>query len=328
MANYGPASAFLLVGGNDMSNESFGLDESVEQIAEETRGLGATSEAWLAAGVARVTLDVAPGLYTDAVFKQIAAFESNQSSRKLVGYGLEGATLGAPVTMIDGAFAGNWKRMAKKEGLTLAGATFVVSGQHYGPGAQDGTGGARILGLNTERSGDGDTESTSLDQADYAPVLSIVDSNADDSVQVVDHGLITGDTVLIAGHDSTPSIDGDQTVTVVDSDNFSVDGIDITVGGTAAGTIKKTSSTGVIVDLHVSSLDLGGGSGLAVIVQDSPDDSVWSTIASFASVTSEAAGTAERITVAGHIERYLSITWAFTGGSSQTATPYVSAFRT
>ena len=326
MANYGPASAFLLVGGNDLSTESYGLDENVEQIVEETRGLGASSEDWKAAGVARVTLDVAPGLYTDAVFKQLAAYENNQSSRKLVGYGLEGGALGAPVTMIDGLFAANWKRMAKKEGLTLAGATFVISGQHYGPGSQDGTGGARILGIKTSRSGDGDTESASLDNADYAPVQSIVDSNADDSINVEAHGLITGDTVLIAGHDSTPSIDGDQTVTVVDVDNFTV-GLDITVGGTAAGTIKKTSSTGVIVDLHISALDLGGGSGLAVIVQDSADDAAWSTIASFASVTSESAGTSERITVAGHIERYLSITWAFTGGSSQTVTPYVSAFR-
>ena len=328
MANYGPASAFLLVGGNDLSTESYGLDENVEQIVEETRGLGASSEDWKAAGVARVTLEAAPGLYTDAVFKQLAAYEQNQSTRKLVGYGLEGGALGAPVTMIDGAFAGIWKRMAKKEGLTLAGASFVISGQHYGPGAQDATGGARILGIKTSRSGDGDTESASLDQADHAPVQSIVDSNADDSVQVVAHGLITGDTVLIAGHDSTPSIDGDQTITVVDVDNFSVDGIDITVGGTAAGTIKKTSSTGVIVDLHIPALDLGGGTNVVVLVKDSADDAAWSTIATFAAATSEAAGTSERITVAGHIERYLSITWTFTGGAAQTVTPYVAVIRT
>ncbi len=327
MANFGPASVFLLVGGNDLSTDSYGLDESVEQIVEENRGLGDTMDRWKAAGVAKVTLEAAPGLYTDAVFKQIAAYQANQASRKLVSYGFEGAALGAPITMIDGVFSANWKRMAQREGLTLAGASFVVSGQHYGPGAQDGTGGARILGINTSRSGDGDTESASLDQANYSPAQSIVDSNADDSIQVVAHGLITGDTVLIAGHDSTPSIDGDKTVTVVDVDNFTV-GVDITVGGSAAGTIKKTSSTGVIVDLHNLALDLGGGSAFDVLVKDSPDDSAWSTIATFATVTSLTAGTAERITVAGHVERYLSLTWSFTGGSAQTATPYVASYRT
>ncbi len=275
-----------------------------------------------------MTLEASPGLYTDAVFKQLAAYEANQASRKLVSYGLEGVVLGSPITMIDGAFSATWKRQAQREGLTLAGATFVISGQHYGPGPEDGTGGARILGINTSRAGNGNTESASLDNADYAPAQSIVDSNADDSVQVLAHGLITGDTVLIAGHDSTPSIDGDQTVTVVDVDNFTLDGVDITVGGTAVGTIKKTSSTGVILDQHITALDLGGGTNVIVLVKDSPDNSAWSTIATYAAATSEAAGTSERITVAGHIERYLSITWTFTGGAAQTVTPYVASYRT
>ncbi len=42
MANFGPASAFLLVGGNDLSTDTYGLDDSVEQNVEENRGLGDT----------------------------------------------------------------------------------------------------------------------------------------------------------------------------------------------------------------------------------------------------------------------------------------------
>ena len=91
--------------------------------------------------------------------------------------------------------------------------------------------------------------------------------------------------------------------------------------------MKKTSSTTVILDQHILALDLGGGTNVIVTVKDSPDDSVWSTIATFAAATSETVGTAERISVAGHIERYLSVTWTFTGGAAQTVTPYVAAFR-
>lgn len=46
------------------------------------------------------------------------------------------------------------------------------------------------------------------------------------------HGYYTGDTVSVSGSNSTPSIDGQQTVTVIDDDTFSVP-VDVTVAGTA-----------------------------------------------------------------------------------------------
>ena len=45
------------------------------------------------------------------------------------------------------------------------------------------------------------------------------------------HGLITGQQILITGSNSTPSIDGIQTVTVIDDNNFIVP-VDVTVAGT------------------------------------------------------------------------------------------------
>jgi hypothetical protein len=46
------------------------------------------------------------------------------------------------------------------------------------------------------------------------------------------HGLATGDTITISGSNSTPSIDGSQTVTVLNSTQFTVP-VDVTVAGSA-----------------------------------------------------------------------------------------------
>lgn len=255
MAKYGPSSAFLLVGGNDLSAETWGLEESVEAIAQETRGLGGTMDTWKDIGVARISLSATPGLYTDAAFKQVSAYESNQGTRKLVSYGFAGDAIGAEAVMIDGAFVGKWKRMSQRDGLTLAGAEFAMSGTYYGPGGDDSGANAPVIlhGVDSE-AGDGDTESSSVDNS-------------------------------------------------------------------------ASSASGLVVDLHIPALDLDGGSQVVVTVQDSPDDAVWTTLGTFTTVTDESNGSSERLTIAGTIERYLSITWAFTGGSSPTVTPYVVAVR-
>ena len=54
------------------------------------------------------------------------------------------------------------------------------------------------------------------------------------------HGFVTGDTVTISGHGgSTPSINGNFTVTVISATVFSLDGVNITTGGTG-GTVSAS----------------------------------------------------------------------------------------
>lgn len=61
------------------------------------------------------------------------------------------------------------------------------------------------------------------------------------------HGLTTGDTVTIAGNTgSTPDINGSHTVTVTDTDSFTLDGVNVTVAGTG-GTVTKNGATGQAV---------------------------------------------------------------------------------
>jgi len=59
------------------------------------------------------------------------------------------------------------------------------------------------------------------------------------------HDLRTGDTVTIAGTDSTPVVDGDQVVTVLTSRTFSVP-VATTVAGTAGYFLKKTYRSDIL----------------------------------------------------------------------------------
>lgn len=57
------------------------------------------------------------------------------------------------------------------------------------------------------------------------------------------HGFETGDTVTIAGSNSTPTIDGDRVVTVIDANSFSVP-VNVTVAGTAGTATFKNDAGG------------------------------------------------------------------------------------
>lgn len=87
------------------------------------------------------------------------------------------------------------------------------------------------------------------DAADYCDELieyelgarTITDSNAgtDRVTTATAHGYTTGDVVRISGHaGSTPTLNGDHDITVTSSTTFTLDGVDITVGGTG-GTVVR-----------------------------------------------------------------------------------------
>lgn len=78
------------------------------------------------------------------------------------------------------------------------------------------------------------------------------------------------------------------------------------------------STAGGYAYLQVSALTLGGYTNAVVTVQDSANGTDWATIGTFAVRTAVGA---ERITIAGTIRRYTSITWAWTGaGTGQSIT--------
>lgn len=62
----------------------------------------------------------------------------------------------------------------------------------------------------------------------------------------VNHGLTTGDTIYIVNSNSTPTVDGQRTVTVVNADNFTVP-VNVTTAGTRGEWLSATEK-GVVDD--------------------------------------------------------------------------------
>ncbi len=120
------------------------------------------------------------------------------------------------------------------------------------------------------------------------------------------HGLVTGDSIVIAGHTgSTPALDGIHTVTVVDTLNFTIP-VNVTVAG-ANGTCTKTSlSFGLVAYLHVFSFT---GTSCTVTIHESDDDAATDAYAAVVggAFTAATAVGAERIetTLVLKVERWL-----------------------
>lgn len=88
-------------------------------------------------------------------------------------------------------------------------------------------------------------------------------------------------------------------------------------------TVSANGNTATSVDNAASSADGGvgylfitgisAGDTITVTVEDSPNDSTWATLGTFTLDGSALA--AERITVAGTVDRYLRVAWTVTGAS-------------
>lgn len=80
-----------------------------------------------------------------------------------------------------------------------------------------------------------------------------------------------------------------------------------------------SSAAGGAAYLQVTALTLDGYDNIDVAILDSADDVTYAEVAAFTVVTEAPA--AERVEVAGTVERYLAASWAFTGtGTSPSAT--------
>lgn len=321
MAKYGQSSGFIFVGGIDLSgDQTVSLSDEVEELQDQVDGLGDSWEEHCPIGLARTTVEAKGGIYDDSS-GQITAFQEKGETKQLMVYGFEGTAIGDHCVILNGTYAVKWKRISDRAALIRAEAEHVITGRH---------GEAVLLHGPTAETSDGDTESSSVDRNSdrLVPATAITSSSAASPTNILcasAHGLITGDEVVIAGHSgSTPDINGQEVVTVVDSLNFTV-AQNVTVGGTG-GTIKKVTSTGCAGHLHVSALTLGGYTDVTVLVTDSDDDITYSTLLTFTNFNT--APTSEEKTIATEVQRYLACDWTFNGaGSGQSVTPIVAVSR-
>jgi len=91
-------------------------------------------------------------------------------------------------------------------------------------------------------------------------------------------------------------------------------GSEVASGQSASIDNGAASTNGGVGYLHVP--DIAGITNLAVIIEDSADNSSWATILTFAGVTADRGR--ERVEITGTVRRYTRARWTFTGtGSAQ-----------
>lgn len=129
MTLYGPVDTFLLVSGKDLTSDTYTLDNTQEEIIEETHPYGKGWEESKGVGVAKATLEAGGGLYDDRQVGMLAALQEQNGVSQLIAYGVKGLAIGARVTQLAGALVTTWKRVAARDGITKGNALYVVSGR-------------------------------------------------------------------------------------------------------------------------------------------------------------------------------------------------------
>lgn len=224
----------------------------------------------------------------------------------------EGGAHGTAMIGLGGAIQASYARIASR------GALHKLEAQFAGSGQVDEAVVTRALAALSGTSGNG----TSIDGGAQGEAVTITSSSEADPTVITTaapHGLATGDSVVIAGHEgSTPAVDGEYEVTVTGADTFTID-LEVTSAGTGGTVTKTSSSSGGAGYVQCSALALGGYDDLTVKIQHSPDDSTFADLIAFAAIT--AAPDAERKAVTGTVQRYVRDSFAYTGsGSGQSAT--------
>ncbi len=317
MSNYGSNKVeFVLVDGFNLTGDLSELnDEGVEPIVERRTAFADDFERQVYVGMDKALGANHNGWFDDRVLGTLAALKTYVGTSRIFSYNLEGNLLGKKFVAWAGVLETKFTRICTLAALHRIAVTYMGNGAQEEP---------RILKPLAQVSASGDTEATSYDENNSATALTtdIVSSSvANPSVitTVGDHGLATGDTVVIAGHTgSTPTVNGERIVTVTGAKTFTIP-VNVTVGGTG-GTVRRVSTPALSGGVgggagycHVT--EFTGITGLAVKVRHSPDNAVFSDLITFTSFTATGA---QRVATAVRIERFTAAKWTFTGAGTAT----------
>jgi hypothetical protein len=308
---------FILVDGFNLLGTATMIQDSVEAVLQETTVLGGTWAQFTSVGVKKGALSQG-GFYDDAAGKSNLALIASIGATRIYTYNLESNIVGAFFVGFAGAIQAKYERGLTLEKLHTANAVYNPSGP-----VEDG----QVLHPHTsESTATGNTQTTPVSLVAVRHTARLISSASVESGALsiittpTPHGLTSGQTITIAGSNSTPTIDGDRVVTVLTSTTFSVS-VDVTVAGTAGTFTLVNTYNGGSAYLQVSALTLGGYTNLTVTVKHSLDNVTYTDLQVMTAVT--AAPTGIRLVVASGtlVNRYLAAAWAFTGaGSGQSAT--------
>jgi hypothetical protein len=314
MAKYGSGSFgfFLANGFNLAASKLQGLSWKREPVVEMAHGLGDTAEEPTPVGITKYALSQSGAFFNDAADGAHGLLASGATAAsRVVCFAVAGNTMGAPFVGCLGALTVAYEVIPQNGALSKANADYQITGHAY-----DG----QIVQPLATKTADWNTKSLGT-VVDFAtdpsqtviPIASNSIANPTVVTTAVAHGLTTGQVVLIAGvADSDPTINGERTVTVISPTTFSVP-VNVTVAGTGGTLVKCSTVNGGFAFQQVSAISWF--TGFVGKVRDSADDTTYADLATFASVD---ARSAEAVTVAGTVDRYLSFDGDVTGSGSIT----------
>jgi hypothetical protein len=315
---YGSASVgFLVDGFNLLVNGVQGLRYKLSALTEPTHGLGSSYEEHTPTGMSKVEL-AQDGAFWDTGTASIHAAmaakvpTSPQATPRVICLGFAGQTIGEPAVGLQGAFSTSYDVLGQNEKLTKANVEYLISGRlDHGRIVQELA--AKTADWNTKTLG------TQIDHAldnsqQVIPITSNSIANPSVVTTPVPHGLTTGDIVVIAGvATSSPTINGERTVTVISTTTFSVP-VNVTTGGTGGTIVRANTSGGAVGYMQVTACT--GFTNFVGKFRDSADDVTFADLLTM--TDNVTAPYAERATVAGVVDRYVCFDGNVTGTGSIT----------
>jgi hypothetical protein len=288
----------------------------IESITEQTDGFGDPSEAYSPVGKQKFTFAQGGGFFDTQAAGLHAAMMAVQTGvpvtpaavPRIGVVGVMGQTVGAVFYGLGGLFTTIYEVLYQNNKLTKANVMYAMAGV-----IEDGMIvqplAAKTVSWNTKTLGT-PTDYT-LDPSQVTiPITSNSIANPTVITTAVPHKLATGHIVLISGvATSSPTINAELAVTVIDATHFSVP-VNVTVAGTGGSFVRSNSLNGGAFYQEITAMTAAGFVGK---IRDSADNTTFADLATAANAT--AAPNAQRITSMADqvVDRWLSFDGAVTG---------------
>lgn len=330
----GSADAWMLAGGYDVLGAKVQEITFLKSIMQQaTHGVGDRAPESTPTGMEMAETKVSGGFFKTNSGVGLHALIGAQGrpldpngTPLVVSLGFAGKAVGLPCIQMQGNWLNTYEVTSENEKLQRANVGHTVTGI-----IEDS---AVVLQSNgTPYTADGNSESTPSDHAlsegqQTTPITSASAANPSIVTTPVPHGRTSGDTVVISGMAGTGAgtANAEHVITVTGTLTFTIP-VDLSGGGATGGTfvVGKTQAGGAGV-LQVTSLSLGGFTSLRVQLRHKASGGAFANLGSaFTDVT--AVRKAERITVAGAVNRLLALSVVFVGAGASPSASFLVSFQ-
>jgi hypothetical protein len=312
--------ALLLVDGYDLRasiTENASMGE--ETVTQQSNPFGIANEEHTPIGIQRGTLVAGGGLYdlvTDALHGALADVTGIS---RIICAAIATSAIGKMFWGFAGAYSQKYEMQDQRDGLVKANVTYLVSGAvDVGQIIDYAT---YTANWDTKTGGVGAPDAP-VDHVAYTgnrsrKITNISVANPTVITTEGPHGFASGQTVVISGSNSTPTVNGSRVATSTGANTFTVP-VTVTVQGTQGEVVAGNTTQGGVGYLQVSAFS--GFTSVTPIIKHSPDDVTYANLVSFTAVTAAPpnVNTKQRVAVAGNVDRYLCSTGTVVGSGSVT----------